>query len=99
MGIAAKFEEINPPEVHDFVHITDNAYTKEDVLVMECTMLTALNFQIVVPTVAHFFDRLHRANRCDDSHREVARYLVELALLDVRMLRYTPSHLVSAATS
>jgi len=97
MQIAAKFEEINPPEVHDFVHITDNAYTKDDVLVMECTMLTALNFQIVVPTATHFFERMQKANHCDDAHRELAEYLIELGLLDMRMLHYKPSHMVSAA--
>jgi cyclin B len=97
MFIAAKFEEINPPELHDFVHITDNAYTKEDVLVMECNMLNTLNFLIVGPTVAHFFERLQQANSCDKQQREVAQYLIELGLLDTRMLCYTPSHLVSAA--
>lgn len=30
--IASKYEEIYPPEVKDFVFITDNTYTKEDVL-------------------------------------------------------------------
>jgi cyclin B len=97
MFIASKFEEINPPEIKDFVHITDNAYTKEDVLVMECTMLTTLNFQIVVPTAAQFLDRLQKVNRCDDQHRELAAYLIDLSLLEMRMLRYSPSHIVSAA--
>merc|ERR1719498_2333085 len=62
MFIASKFEEINPPELHEFVHITDNAYTKDDVLVMECTMLTALNWKIVVSTAANFFERLQKVN-------------------------------------
>jgi cyclin B len=30
--IACKYEEIYPPELKDFVFITDRAYTKEDVL-------------------------------------------------------------------
>merc|ERR1719281_1976204 len=34
MFIAAKFEEIDPPELHDWVYITDKAYTKDDVLLM-----------------------------------------------------------------
>jgi len=97
MFIAAKFEEIHPPEVQDFVHITDNAYSKDDVLSMELNMLTTLSFQIVVPTAVHFFERLQKANRCDEVHREVAGYLLELGLLDVRMLRYPPSHITSAA--
>lgn len=97
MFIAAKFEEIHPPEVKDFVHITDNAYTKDEVINMECTMLTALNFQIVVPTMALFFEQLQKVNRCDETHRQVTEYILELGLLDMRMLRYTASHAVSAA--
>jgi len=97
MFIAAKFEEIHPPALRDFVHITDNAYTKEDVLVMECTMLTTLNFQVMVPTVSQFCDGLMKANGCDQVHREVVHYLLELGLLDIRMLQYVPSHNVSAA--
>jgi len=97
MFIAAKFEEIHPPEVQDFVHITDNAYKKDDVLTMELEMLTTLSFKIVVPTAAHFLDRLQRVNRCDEVHREVAEYLLELGLLDMQMLRFPPSHITSAA--
>eukprot|EP00415_Alexandrium_ostenfeldii_P003311 UN3311 len=97
MLVASKFEEIEPPRIHDFVYITDNAYTKEDILLLECKMLSVLNFQIVSPTPAHFFDRLQRANRCDERHRELAQYILELALLEVQMVRHLPSHLVAAA--
>jgi len=97
MFIAAKFEEIHAPEVADFVYITDSAYTKEDILTMECQMLTTLDFQIVVPTAAHFMDRMQRLNGCDGVQREIAQYLIELALLDFRMIRHLPSHLCAAA--
>jgi len=95
--IAAKFEEINPPELHDWVYITDKAYTKEDVLTMECTMLTTLSFQIMVPTPAHFFPLFQKANGCNAVHRHLAQYILELSLLDIRMLHFTASHIVSAA--
>jgi hypothetical protein len=97
MFIATKYEEIQPPELNDWVYITDNAYTKDDVLLMECNMLSTLSFLIVVPTAAHFFDHLTVANGCDASHRSCAQYLLELGLLDIRMLQYKPSHVVSAA--
>ena len=35
MLIASKYEEIYAPEVRDFVYITDNAYTKDEILLME----------------------------------------------------------------
>lgn len=97
MFIASKFEEINPPQLHDFAYITDNAYSKEDILIMECSMLTTLSFQIMVPTAAHFFDMLAKANACEAIHRDTAQYLLELGLLEIRMLQYTPSHVVAAA--
>jgi cyclin B len=97
MFIAAKFEEIDPPELHDWVYITDKAYTQDDVLLMECTMLTALGFQVVVPTTAHFFNFLEKANGCDATQRSMAQYVLELGLLDIRLLKYAPSHQVAAA--
>ena len=42
MLIASKYEEIYPPIVSDFVYITDNAYTKEEILAMEERILIAL---------------------------------------------------------
>lgn len=98
MLIAAKFEEIYPPEVRDFVYITDKAYTKEEILNMEVLMLTTLEFGINCPTVAHFFERYQRINRCNDAHRHLLQYVLELTLPDFKMLRYSPSHLAAAAT-
>ncbi|CAE8627799.1 unnamed protein product [Polarella glacialis] len=98
MFIASKFEEVDPPRVKDFVYITDNTYTKEELLSMECTMLATLDFQIVVPTPAHFLDHLLRANRCEETHGKLTEYILELTLIHVRFtVCYAPSHLVAAA--
>merc|ERR1719210_3155966 len=97
MFIAAKFEEIDPPKVQDFAYITDHTYTRKDIISMEAIVLVALNFQIVVPTPAHFLDRLQRVNGCDGVHKALAQYATELALLDLRSLQHPPSVIVSAA--
>lgn len=96
--IAAKFEEIYPPELKDLAYITDNTYTKDEIISMELTILSALEFNIVVPTAAVFFQRFHRVNKCSDVHRDLIQYVLELSLLDMRFLHYPPSHLVAAAT-
>jgi cyclin B len=57
MLIACKYEEIYPPELKDFVYITDRAYTKEDVLQMEFLILSALCFEITFPTPYRFLER------------------------------------------
>ena len=46
MLVASKYEEIYAPIVKDFVYITDNAYSKEEILEMERKMLQTLDFNI-----------------------------------------------------
>lgn len=98
MLIAAKFEEIYPPEIRDFVYITDKAYTKEEVLVMEVSMLTTLEFTVCCPTVVPFFERYQRVNNSSEKQRHLVQYFLELTLPDIKMLRFAPSHLAAAAT-
>jgi len=97
MLIAAKFEEINPPQVDDFVYITDRAYTKEDVLAEECAMLAALGFRVASATAAHFLKRLTVVNRCNDEHSALVQYVTELALVELQFVRFAPSRLAAAA--
>lgn len=54
MFIAAKYEEIYPPDVGEFVYITDNTYTKKQVLRMEQLILKVLTFDLCVPTFSTF---------------------------------------------
>lgn len=95
--IAAKYEEIDPPKVQEFAYITDHTYSKKEILSMESTMLMALEYQIAVPTPLHLCDRLQRANGCDEIHKSLMMYALELALLDTRSLRHPPSVLVASA--
>lgn len=49
-----KFEEIYPPEVAEFVYITDDTYTKKQVLRMEHLILKVLSFDLAAPTINQF---------------------------------------------
>jgi len=96
--IAAKFEEIYPPEVRDFVHITNRNCLREDVLTMEVRMLTALEFCLCRPTAVHHLQRYQREGHCSGEHASLLQYILELALLDIKMTRFSPS-LQGAAAS
>jgi len=48
MFIASKYEEIYPPDLRDFVYVTDKAYTKKEILKMESDILKELNFNVTV---------------------------------------------------
>jgi len=42
--IATKYEEIYPPELKDLLSVSENKFTKAEVLTMETTVLTTLDF-------------------------------------------------------
>ena len=50
MFIASKYEEIYPPTVQDFISITAMAYSKEQLLKMESSILETLDFNLTFPT-------------------------------------------------
>ena len=57
MLVASKYEEMYAPEVGDFAYITDNAFTKSQILEMEQVLLRGLNFQLGRPLPLHFLRR------------------------------------------
>lgn len=97
MFIASKFEETDPPQVHEFAYITDHTYTEKDIVEMELAVLAALDCRLTGPTPVHFLEMLQSINVCTAAQRSLAQYALELALLDLRSLRHTPSVLASAA--
>jgi len=58
MMIASKHEEIDFPKIEDFIYITDNAYTKEEIVKLENDILIALNFELLYPSPIKFFEYL-----------------------------------------
>ncbi|KAF4530745.1 hypothetical protein B566_EDAN007967, partial [Ephemera danica] len=57
MLVASKYEEIMCPTVGDCTYITDNTYTKKQVMEMEMKILGALNFNVGRPLPLHFLRR------------------------------------------
>jgi cyclin B len=95
--IAAKFEEVYPPQMKDLIYVTDKAYTSDEIVKMEVLILSTAGFDICTPTAAHFMDRYARVNECNEMHSHLAQYLLELTLVDYNMVKYSPSHLAAAA--
>lgn len=89
--IAAKFEEMYPPQIRDLVYVTDKAYSSDDIIKMEVSILTALDFKICSPTPMHFLQRYQSLNGCSEAHSCLAQYLLELGVPDYSMLKYGAS--------
>jgi G2/mitotic-specific cyclin-B, other len=96
--LAAKYEEIYPPEVRDYVYICDNAYTREQIVQMEQLILSKLNFRLTVPTQRSYLKRFCKAAQGDARHLMLTSYLMELTLVDAGALAFRPSELCAAAT-
>jgi len=94
--IACKYEEIYPPELNDFIVICD-AYTKDEILKMEQTILKTLDFNLSYPLPLHFLRRYSKAAHADQQMHTLAKYLMELGLIDYECSSWKPSLL--AATS
>lgn len=99
MLIASKYEEIYAPEVRDFVYITDKAYTREQILQMEATMLNTLDFRVSAPTVYVFLNRYLKCAVPDARLTLLATYIVERQLQEYRMLHHSPSKIAAAAVN
>uniref|UniRef100_A0A674J8K8 Uncharacterized protein n=2 Tax=Terrapene triunguis TaxID=2587831 RepID=A0A674J8K8_9SAUR len=96
--LAAKYEEIYPPEIEEFVYITDDTYTKRQLLRMEHLLLKVLAFDLTVPTINQFLlQYLQRHGVCVRTEN-FARYVAELSLLEADpFLKYLPSQTAAAA--
>nr|P24862.1 RecName: Full=G2/mitotic-specific cyclin-B [Patella vulgata]CAA41255.1 cyclin B [Patella vulgata] len=97
MLLASKYEEMYAPEVADFVYITDNAYTKADIRTMEQTILKTLDFSFGKPLCLHFLRRNSKAGQVDATKHTLAKYLMELTIIEYDMVHCNPSIIAAAA--
>ncbi|NXY01232.1 CCNB2 protein, partial [Pteruthius melanotis] len=95
--VASKYEEILSPDVADFVYITDNAYTNNEIREMEMIILQELNFDLGRPLPIHFLRRASKAGEADAKQHTLAKYLMELTLIDYDMVHHRPSEIAAAA--
>lgn len=104
MFIAAKYEEIYPPDVSEFVYITDDTYNKRQVLRMEHLVLKVLGFDLSVPTIHIFVSKMVEleggvGENTKNKIRALALYLAELSMVDGDFLKYPPSQIAAGCVA
>jgi cyclin B len=96
--LAAKYEETyQVPEAAELVAISAKVFTKSDILRMEAEIVRTLDFNLVFNTAYNFLEPFCCLLEYEPKRFFLAQYILELALLDARFLRYRPS-LQAAAT-
>lgn len=97
MFIASKYEEIYPPEMNDFVSMCDNLYHKKDIIKMEIAILKGLKFELGRPLPLHFLRRMSKAAHADAVIHTMAKYLMELCLIEYECAHWEPSLVAATA--
>ncbi|KAL8947152.1 MAG: hypothetical protein Q9222_006535 [Ikaeria aurantiellina] len=97
MFIASKYEEVLSPHVQNFKHVADDGFSEEEILKAERFVLAALNYDLSYPNPMNFLRRISKADSYDIQTRTLAKYLLEISLLDHRFIKYPPSHVAAGA--
>ncbi|KAK5199816.1 B-type cyclin [Exophiala xenobiotica] len=95
--IAAKYEEINCPSVQEIVYMVDGGYTVDEILKAERFMLTMLQFELGWPGPMSFLRRISKADDYDLETRTLAKYFLEVTLMDERFIGSPPSFAAAAS--
>jgi cyclin B len=97
MLLASKFEENHAPECQDFVYVCDGAYSKDMILQMEQVVVNAIGFNLTTPYALHFLRRFSKAAGSDYATHTLCKFLIELTLIHMKMLKYLPSEIAAGA--
>jgi hypothetical protein len=89
--LASKFEEIHPPRMREWVYSVNGGYSSEEILKAERYVLQTLDFDTSTPEPYHFIRRISKADGYQIGPRTLAKYLMEITVLDERFLKWSVS--------
>jgi len=95
--LATKYEEIDVPTIGELEFITDNQYTREEITKAERYMLLILNYELGFPSPLNFVRRISKADGYDSDVRTLAKYFLEVTIMDRRFVGSPPSFLAAAS--
>lgn len=95
--VASKYEEINCPSLQEIVFMVDNGYKIDEILKAERFMLSMLSFELGFPGPMSFLRRVSKADDYDLETRTLAKYFLEVTIMDERFVASPPSFLAAAA--
>ncbi|KAF7279658.1 hypothetical protein GWI33_006823 [Rhynchophorus ferrugineus] len=95
--LSCKHEELYVPDVSDFVFICDNAFKKEQILQMEVDIVKKLDFRMGWPLGIYFLRRYSKVAQVKSDHYNLAKYILELGLLEYNVSSIKPSLQAAAA--
>jgi len=83
--ISCKVDERIPPMVDDFLYVCDDAYTRERFMVTERKVLSVVGFDVGFPLSYRYLRRYGRVCHISMPVLTLARYILELSLMEYRL--------------
>ena len=97
MFMAAKFEEIMAPSISNFLMCADSSYTESQILQAERYVLRTLDWNMSYPNPVHYLRRISKADDYNIKVRTLAKYLLEIGVVEWRLIAAPPSLLAAAS--
>ncbi|CAA7268428.1 unnamed protein product [Cyclocybe aegerita] len=97
MFIAAKFEEVVSPSVSHFLMCADSSYTESEILQAERYVLKTLDWNLSYPNPVHYLRRVSKADDYNVKVRTLGKYLLEIGVLEWRLIAAPPSLMAAAS--
>jgi hypothetical protein len=95
--VAAKYEEINCPSLQEIIFMVDEGYSAAEITKAERFMLTMLGFELGWPGPMSFLRRISKADDYDLATRTLAKYFLEVTIMDERFVGTPCSFLAAGA--
>lgn len=95
--VAAKYWEIRPPMVEDFVYISDNTYNRDQIIAMERILLNTLQFNLASATCWDFHRRYVCSVRLGTIIELFSDMCMELLVCDAVYVTFKPSIIAAAS--
>nr|POF18648.1 g2/mitotic-specific cyclin-4 [Quercus suber] len=95
--VAAKYEEVQCPTIQEIIYMVDGGYSADELLKAERFMLSMLQYELGWPGPMSFLRRISKADDYCLETRTLAKYFLEVTIMDERFVGATPSWLAAGA--
>ena len=92
--ISCKFNEFQCPKIETIVALSGNAFTSEDLLLMEVKILKDINYNLIIPTLDEFYNIISNFFNFNQEEFLLGKFFMESSILNYEFIRYSISDII-----
>jgi hypothetical protein len=86
------------PDMNDFVYVSDNAFSKDDMKEMERRIISTLSYNLGRPLSLNYLRRYSKITQATDIEHTLGKYLLDLTFIDHSFSHLLPSYISACAS-